>query len=113
MTEDMSYTERLYVFIMNKCTLKSANILIKTRFQVFGDKMGTASLMDILQACYASHTITYIRNATNFQVLSYDGLNGIIITVATLPGGNLSNTEGQTNATRRPKGIQYTTGNKL
>jgi hypothetical protein len=106
-TEDMSYSERSYAFMLNKSALESADILIKTRLQVFGDKMGTASLMGILQARYADHAVAFMRNATNFQVLSYHGLNGRIIAEAMEPNGELREINGQTNANRRPGGIQY------
>jgi hypothetical protein len=106
-TEDMSYSERSYAYMLNKSALESADILIKTRFQVFGDKMGTSSLMGILQARYADHAITHMRTANNFRVLSYHRLNGKILATAILPNGNLRETEGQTNANRRPDGIQY------
>jgi hypothetical protein len=86
----MSSSERSYAFMLNKAALKSANILIKTRFQVFGDKIGTASLMGILQAPCANHSATYMWNdTTTFRVLSYHGLNCRIIVATTLPGGDL------------------------
>ena len=91
-TKDISYSERSYAFMLSKSALESADIFIKTRFQVFGDKMGTASLIGVLQACYANHAIAYMRQATSFQVLSYHGLNGKIIADATVANSNLCDT---------------------
>jgi hypothetical protein len=64
-------------------------------------------LVSVLQAKFIEFAKTAIRQAGNFEVLSYHGRNGRIINNASLDNGNLKPTNNQTAAGRRPTGIMY------
>lgn len=58
---EVSLSEKSYAFIVNKSTLESADIPIKSHLQVFGwDKIAAMSLINIPQARYKSYSLQFI-----------------------------------------------------
>ena len=106
-SEEMSNTEKAYSFLVNKSALESTDINPKVRLQSFSDLTGTTSLVGILQARHVDHALSFIRRAQTFTVRSYHRPNGLIIADCYKPDGTLKDTDGQTNANRRPGDIQY------
>ena len=104
---DMSYSEKSYGFMVTKSSLESAGIPFDQMLQILAGITRTAPLVSVLQSKFNKFAKAAIRQAGNFEVLSYHGRNGRIINNATLDNGNLKPTDNQTNANRRPAGIMY------
>ena len=60
-------------------------------------------------AMFANAAVKKVKQAGNFEVLSYHGRNSAIIGNYTVVGGDLKECEGANNMERRPAGINYAT----
>ena len=97
-TGDMSLSEKSYTFMVNKSTLESTNIPIKTYLQEFRDKMVATSIINILQARYKLHSLKFICQVGHFETFFYHGLNGHTIANLQMLNGDLSPSMNMTNA---------------
>ena len=104
----MSDAEKTYGYMVTKSALETAEaVLIEEKVQSFGELMSCPALTGIIMARFSNAALRKVRQVSNFEVLSYHGRNGSIISNCTIAGGNLKPTEGVTAANRRPAGINY------
>jgi hypothetical protein len=103
----MSYSERSYAFMVTKSALEAAGIPHDQMLQILAGITRTAPLVSVLQSKFIDYAKNAIREAGNFEVLSYHGRNGRIINNAETVEGNLKPTENATNPDRRPADLMY------
>jgi hypothetical protein len=106
-TEGMPNVEKSYAFMMNKAAFSMADITIKTKIQAFANSTNSTALVNVVQAKFLEHAMSYITTAGQFTVDSYHGRNGRIIPDCIDSYGDLAPTDKEADADRCPKGIQY------
>ena len=105
--DSMSHAEKSYGFMITKFSLETADVEIKSKYQVFGDITGSTSLVSIITARFTSRGNAFILKPNNFEILSYHNRVGMIIQDCFLPNGHLKPTDNQTDTNRRPAGIHF------
>jgi hypothetical protein len=90
-----------------KAALEAAGIPFDQMLQILAGITRTAPSVSVLQSKFVDFAKNAIRQAGNFEVLSYHGRNRRIMNNVTLYNGNLKPTENQTGANRRPTGKMY------
>jgi hypothetical protein len=103
----MSHVEKSYAFMVTKSSLEASTIPFDQKLQILAGITRTGPLVGVLQAKLIAIANAAILRVGNFSVLSYQGRNGGTI-AARLPNGDMSPTQDQTAANRRPGGLMFT-----
>ena len=72
--------ERSFAFLVTWSALETVDAPIKSKLQIMGDLTHTSSLIGILQKQYIDYALSYIKKKTKFEIISYHGQNGKILT---------------------------------